>query len=142
MPQAAPACDVIQGDNLRLTSRPKKLSGQPTGQPLVNHNGWLSMTDLIELSDQSKQAVTKALKARWWRGVDLVVQGLGGGVAWIKIHRPSRDCLHLNKRLFRLKEMPCILDPIKSHASKRGVYEMSIMRRQATGLCQQTFRHG
>ncbi len=56
--------------------------GQPIGQPLSNPEKWLSVSELVELSNVSPQGVKKALSKRFWHDTDLMVRivvvGRGG----------------------------------------------------------------
>ena len=56
--------------------------GQPIGQPLSNPEKWLSVSELVELSNVSPQGVKKALAKRFWHDTDLMVRivavGRGG----------------------------------------------------------------
>ncbi|WP_198645474.1 hypothetical protein, partial [Thalassobius sp. I31.1] len=90
MNQVVRKFEVIEGGCLEMAECATK---QPTKQPLSNDEMWLDTVTLASLSGVSRQACSKSLKSRRWRGADLevreVASNVGRGGKILQVHVDS-----------------------------------------------------
>ncbi|PIE09049.1 MAG: hypothetical protein CSA73_00545 [Rhodobacterales bacterium] len=83
--------EVVEGGS--AMSFPASI-GEPIAEPLTNADLWLDAEALSELASVSDRAAQKALKARKWRGADLLVREIeigrgGAGGRALQVHVDS-----------------------------------------------------